>query len=100
MFCYTYTNYTIHSGEIAIATDVTNQKQRNHLMREELIGLLGLRNDHELYKDSILYQAWTETQTLSEVDWLMMNMLYHPDLTPGMSLNTACDILYRLITAN
>lgn len=85
--------YQIYQGTIGIATDVTNQRQRNHLMREELVGALGLCNDHDLYEDSILYQPWTEVQTLSELDWLMLNMLYSPSVQPGMTYDEVYTII-------
>ena len=84
IFTYWHSGAEMVKAEIAIATDVTTQKARTHLMKEELVGVLGLTNDHELYADSILYQPWTTTQELSDVDWLMLNMLYHPSVTPGM----------------
>lgn len=84
-FHYWYSSYRITRAEIGIASDVTSQKERNHLIMEELIGVFGLGNDQDDYSDSIVYQPWTTTQELSDVDWLMMNMLYHPDVTPGMS---------------
>ena len=96
-FSYWYTwRLRRNKAEIGIATDVTSQKQRNHLMKEELIGALGLSNDHNLYTDSILYAPWTETQELSDVDWMMMNMLYHKDLSCGMSAKEACRILQEV----
>lgn len=82
-FTYWYSRGRIVQAEIGIATDVTTQRDRNHLLQEELVGALGLTNDHDVFSDSILYQPWTTTQQLSEVDWLMLNMLYHPDVTPG-----------------
>lgn len=84
MYNFSYNNWRITEATVGIATDVTNQKSRNHLLQEELVGALGLGNDHMIYSDSILYQEWTTVQTLSEVDWLMLNMLYSPLVTPGM----------------
>lgn len=84
IFTYWHSGHQMVRAEIAIATDVTTQKARTHLMKEELVGVLGLTNDHDEYADSILYQSWTTTQELSDVDWLMLNMLYHPDVNPGM----------------
>ena len=79
--------------EFGIATDVTDQKARNHLIQEEFIGALGLLNDHFLYSDSILYQPWTTVQQPSEVDWLMLNILYSPRLSPGMDKNKIHGVL-------
>ena len=67
------------------------------MLREELTGLFGLGNDHELYADSILYQQWTTVGQLSDVDWLMLNMLYDPDLTCGMNATQAYKILMNKI---
>ncbi len=87
-FSYTYSGYNIDRIIIGIAVDKCDQQARNHLMREELVGGLGLCNDHDLYSDSILYQPWTTVQTLSEVDWLMLNMLYSPLVEPGDNWST------------
>lgn len=85
MFRVWWLGHQMTRAEIAIATDVTTQQARIHLLKEELVGALGLCNDHDDYHDSILYQPWTTTQELSPVDWLMLNMLYHPDVSPGMT---------------
>ena len=82
-FSYQYSNYRIYQAAIGIATDKTTQKQRNHLMKEELVGALGLTNDHHSDSSSILYQGWTEVQNLSRLDWQMLDYLYHPDVRPG-----------------
>lgn len=82
-FHFTYRNYRIVGASIGIAVDKCDQRARNHLMREELVGALGLANDHEVYSDSILYQKWTTVQTLSDVDWIMLNFLYSPLVSPG-----------------
>lgn len=89
-FTYWYRSYRMVKAEIGIASDVTNQRERNHLVMEEIVGALGLTNDHEVFSDSILYQRWTTTQELSEVDWLMLNMIYHPDVAPGWDWSTFC----------
>lgn len=89
-FTYWYRSYRMVKAEIGIASDVTNQRERNHLIMEELVGALGLTNDHEVFSDSIVYQPWTTTQELSEVDWLMLNMIYHPDVAPGWDWSMFC----------
>ena len=87
------------SGKVGIATDVNTAESKRHLLREELVGLFGLCNDHYAYSDSILYQEWTTVEQLSEVDWLMLNMLYDPDLSCGMSAGEAYRILLQKIQA-
>ena len=94
MFSYYYNSrHVIYSGKVGIATDKNNTASKRHLLREELIGVLGLTNDHSIYSDSILYQEWTTTGQLSDVDWLMLNMLYDPDLSCNMTAAEARSIL-------
>ena len=98
-FSYHYNaRNVISSGKVGIATDKNSTASKRHLLREELVGLLGLTNDHSIYSDSILYQEWTTTGELSDVDWLMLNMLYDPDLSCGMSAAEARKILLKKIT--
>ena len=89
MFHYTYSKYLITHAEIVVATDVTSQKDRNHLILEEVVGALGLPNDHGLNKKSILYEDWTTVQQLCEEDWIMLNMLYDSRVKPGMNISQA-----------
>ena len=42
---------------------------------------------------------WTTVGELSEVDWLMLNMLYDPDLKCGISAQKAYDILRAKIVS-
>ncbi len=92
-FHLNYQSWMIQDAQIGIATDVTDQEARNHLIQEEFTGALGLLNDHFLYSDSILYQPWTTVQHPSEVDWLMLNILYSPLLSPGMEKSKIHSIL-------
>ena len=87
----------ILSGRIGIGADLTEQEERDHLILEELVGALGLPGDHNLYSDSILYDGWTVTSDLSEVDWRMLNMLYHPAVSPGMSWPEAQKALHEAL---
>ena len=80
---------TIRYGLIAIATDVTKQKDRNHLIQEEFVNMLGLTADLDFGPDSIIYQPYTTTQTLADMDYEMLNLLYSPKLNYGMSLAQA-----------
>lgn len=71
--------------QIAIATDVTNQVQRNHLILEEITQSLGMMQDSNRYPDSIFYADWTEVQQLSPLDWALVKLTYDPDIEAGMT---------------
>ena len=84
-FTFWNSGSSITNAEIGISTDVTNQQQRNHILMEEFVGALGLANDHFLYEDSILYGNWTEVQSLSNADWLMLKFLYDTRFSAGLT---------------
>ncbi len=86
----------IRYGLIAIASDVTSQLDRNHLIREEFVNMLGLTDDIDFAQDSIIYQPYTRTQSLAAVDYEMLNLLYSPFLTAGMTLEAVRDVLAEI----
>lgn len=92
-FSYWYDDYKINRANIVIASDVTSQRERNHLILEELIGALGLANDITEFSDSIITQEWTTVQQLNSLDWYMLNMLYDSSMHPGMTKKEAKKIL-------
>lgn len=80
---------SIRYGLIAITTDVTEQKDRNHLIQEEFVNMLGLTADLDFGPESIIYQPYTVTPELADMDYEMLNLLYSTHLTYGMSLAEA-----------
>lgn len=88
-FHYRRKGYTIYEGTVAIARDVTTQLQRNHLIREEMINLLGLCNDVDFLPQSAIYTGYPKADSLNEIDCEMLALLYHPCLAPGMTMEQA-----------
>ena len=86
----------IRYGLIAIASDVTGQLDRNHLLQEEFVNMLGLTDDIDFAEDSIIYQPYTRTQSLAAVDYEMLNLLYSPFLTAGMTQDQAKEKLAEI----
>jgi hypothetical protein len=74
----------IYRARILIASQGITQRERSHLVREELTQSLGLFNDSWKYPDSIFYQGWTDTTEYLELDAAAVRLLYHPGLRPGM----------------
>jgi len=91
-------NGDISYGLIAIAADVTEQIDRNHLIREEFVNMLGLTNDIGFAEDSIIYQPYARTQNLSAMDYEMLNLLYSSFLEPAMTEDTAREKLAEIFT--
>lgn len=88
--------YEMRKSFIYVATDVTDQKARNHLIQEEFIQQLGLINDSFDYDDSIFQQKWTTCQYPNEMDWLLIEMLYRPEIEAAMAGDEALQILADL----
>lgn len=85
--------YKINMSKIIVATDLTTLDTARHLLQEELIQSLGLINDSFKYKDSIFQQDWGHIQYPGELDWLLLEFHYHPEIKPGMPMDEALAIL-------
>lgn len=81
-FTFYYENNRINRAVVCIGTD-TSQRDRTSTLLEEITGALGLSNDHTLYTDSILHNDYNTATKLSEVDWMMLNILYSSHVKPG-----------------
>ncbi|MCT7953556.1 DUF2927 domain-containing protein [Ancylothrix sp. C2] len=75
----------ITGAEILISTTGVTQKERSHLIREELTQAFGLPADSDKYSDSIFYQQWTDVTEYSSLDKKLIRMLYSPQVKPGMN---------------
>lgn len=83
----------INRANVLITTAGVTQKERSHLIREELTQALGLMRDSYRYADSMFYQPWTDVTRYSDLDRALIQMLYLPQIKPGM---TASEVLRTL----
>jgi ribulose bisphosphate carboxylase small subunit len=83
----------INYANILVASTGITQKERSHLIREELTQSLGLMRDSYRYSDSMFYQAWTDLTRFSDLDKSLIQMLYMPALKPGMTEAEALNVL-------
>lgn len=91
-------NYVIDRSKVLISTVGVTQKERSHLIREELTQSLGLMQDSYLYSDSIFYQPWTDTNHYAEIDKAVIEMLYRPEIRPGMTKSQVLEVFQTLNT--
>ena len=87
-----FNSQSITKATVAIASDVTSQAARNHLVFEELVQSMGLMQDQYEYEDSIFYGNWTTVQEPSEMDRALVGMLYLPEIKHGMGVQEAVDL--------
>lgn len=83
----------LYEARILIATGGINQKERSHLIREELTQSLGMMNDSYKYKDSIFYQDWTDTGSYSDMDRAVIRILYDPRIKLEMTMDEVDGII-------
>ena len=83
----------IYDEIICIRTDL-NQVLRNSVILEELYNGMGPVQDTDLRSDSIIYSNYSEPQDLTEIDELLLRLLYHPEIQCGMDA-AACESVIR-----
>lgn len=83
----------IYDAAICIRTDLS-QTLRNSVILEEIYNGLGPIQDTALRPDSIIWADYSEPQSLTAVDELILKLLYHPDLHPGMDASQ-CETVIR-----
>ncbi len=82
----------IYEAQIGYRTDI-DQETRNSVLLEEVVNGLGI-DDTETREDSITYQYYNSTDELSDMDWLILKLLYHPDIGCGMDAEE-CEAVIR-----
>lgn len=88
-----YRQNVIYNAIICYRTDL-NQTLRNSVILEEIYNGLGPIQDTQLRPDSIIYSEYSEPQRLTEVDELILKLLYHPQLQCGMNA-AECEAVIR-----
>ena len=85
----------IYDAVICIRTDL-NQYLRNSVILEELYNGLGPVQDTTLREDSLIYAGYSEPQELTEIDRLILQLLYHPQMKCGMNSAQCEDVIRKL----
>ena len=88
-----YLENRIYDAIICCRTDI-DQITRNSVILEELYNGLGPVQDTVLRPDSIIWEAYSSPQDLTETDWLILKLLYHPDMKCGMN-SAECEAVIR-----
>jgi hypothetical protein len=93
---YWYYNDTneIYTANVGYRTDI-DQSTRISVLIEEIINMLGV-SDTVLRTDSIVYQYSNDNTALSDIDWLILKLLYHPEIQCGMDLDGCRTVIEEL----
>ncbi|MBR4888437.1 MAG: DUF2927 domain-containing protein [Clostridia bacterium] len=85
----------IYDARIGIRCDI-DQYLRNSVILEEIYNGLGPIQDTWQREDSIAYAGYSEPQWPTEVDLLILKLLYHPDMLCGMDAAACEDVIRSL----
>ena len=85
----------IYDAVICYRTEI-EQNLRNSVIIEEIYNGLGPIQDTVLREDSIIYQYYTEAQEMSDIDLLLLKILYSPELECGMNAEECAEIIRQL----
>jgi hypothetical protein len=76
-----------------------NQKERNHLLREELTQSLGCMKDSPRYTNSIFQSSYqTKVTEYAKIDKQVIRLLYNPKMKTGLNTEQATKVLHTIIT--
>lgn len=88
-----YDNDEIYSAIICCRTEI-DQYLRNSVIQEELYNGLGPIQDTSLRPDSLIYSEFSQPQEPTEIDELLLCLLYHPKMQCGMD-RQECEAVIR-----
>lgn len=90
-----YSFNEIYDATICYRTDL-DQYLRNSVILEEIYNGLGPIQDTALRPDSLIYQGFSEPQWVTPVDELILKLLYHPSILPGMDAQQCEQVIRSL----
>lgn len=90
-----YLDNEIYDATICYRTDL-DQQVRNSVILEEIYNGLGPVQDTDLREDSIIYAGYSTPQELTDVDRLILQLLYHPDMLCGMDAESCEQVIRQL----
>lgn len=85
----------IYSGIICYRNDL-DRHLKNSVILEEIYNGLGPVQDTEIREDSIIYSQYSEPQELTQIDKVILEFLYHPDVNCSMTASE-CEEVIRYI---
>ena len=85
----------IYKATICIRTDL-DQYVRNSVIMEEIYNGLGPIQDTELRSDSLIWSGYSTPQSMTQVDMLIMKLLYHPNIRCGMNAQQCEKVIREL----
>jgi len=87
-------------GHMYVDIDRANELEQRHLLREELTQSLGLARDSPKFSGSIFQQSFsTKTTEFAKIDEDLIHLLYHPDMSIGLTSTQVDSKLRQILKA-
>ena len=88
-----YSENTFASDNIITKSNIMinqnlNQNIKNSVIAEEMLHSIGLKNDTKTCSNSVLYEYGSRVEYPTDIDILLINILYDETITYGMDNNT------------
>lgn len=93
-FEYNNKSNEIHTANVGYRTDL-DQDTRTSVIMEEIVNMLGV-SDTVLRENSIVYQYSNDNVVLSDVDWVILKLLYSSEIACGMNAESCRPIIREL----
>ena len=85
----------IYSGVICVRTDL-EQYVRNSVIKEEIYNGMGPLQDTDLRSDSLIYSGYSTPQQPTQVDKMIVTLLYNTKVRCGMNMEECNAVLREL----
>lgn len=93
---YWYDDYNVIYDEIICYRNDIEQYTRNSVIIEEIYNGLGPVQDTTLRPNSIIYSGFSTPQEMTQIDELILKILYHPDIRCGMDDEECARVIRKL----
>lgn len=90
-----YSNNIIYDAVICYRTDI-EQNVRNSVILEEIYNGLGPVQDTSIRQDSIIYSEFSTPQELTDIDELILKLLYSKEIKNGMNAKECEEAIRKL----
>jgi hypothetical protein len=89
---------TFTRAYVFVDTERPDPLNQRHLLREELTQILGFGKDSPRFEDSIFQSRYSGVATdFNEYDRAVIQMLYHPSVSPGLNTFLVDPILCEIV---
>lgn len=99
VYSFNYNSYNYYTIDAVVCVDQNlSEPSRESMLKSMIYRAMGTDGETWTRKDSIAYAYVhnTDVVEISDVDWLMLKLLYHSDMKRGYTAADAADVIRKL----